>query len=138
MRGRRLTPIGHPHPITRPWSASPSRRPQPPSWCPASSGAQLHRHAVFEVFQIAGKIRPDLFDLLFHVDLEFFYISLEIGDVSFRGQVLFDQFRSGVGQGLGLLLGEPGPLRRLANLRVSKAKALMALEIFQGKRESPG
>jgi hypothetical protein len=37
-------------------------------------------------------------------------IPLDVGDVSFRGQVLFDELRLGLGQGLGLLLGKPGLL----------------------------
>jgi hypothetical protein len=102
---------------------------------------QLNRHAVFEVFQIAGKVRTDLFDLdikLFNLatqrdvklfdlvaqcDLEFFYISLDVGNVSldvgnvaFRGQVLFDEFRLGIGQRFGLLLGEPGFLEAFGEL----------------------
>jgi len=76
-------------------------------------GPQLYRHAVFEVFQIAGEVGTDLFDF----DLKFFYISLKIGDVSFRGQVLFDQFRPGMRQGLGLLLGEPGLLQAFGELK---------------------
>ena len=86
-------------------------------------GTELDRYAVFEVFQVTGKIRTDLFDLdveLFDLiaqrDLQFLYIPLEVGDVSFRGAILFDQLRLGIGEGLGLFFGEPGLLEAFGEL----------------------